>query len=131
MCSTTWPAKIACRAYAPADGTVSPAPSHAGKIDQVGLAAARGRAGRIVAKMNALTDGALVRALVLAGQRGARIDLIVRGACILPPQLAGVTTTSCAIHHPGGFWSINGFYFRCGKEERAVLLQCRLDEPPA
>jgi polyphosphate kinase len=44
---------------------------------------------RIVARVNALTDPALIQALVTAGQAGARIDLIVRGACMLPPQLPG------------------------------------------
>ena len=88
------------------------------KIDQVGLAAARGEGGRIVAKMNALTDEALVRALVLAGLRGARIDLIVRGACILPPQLAGVTENIRVRSIIGRFLEHSRvFYFRCGKEE--------------
>ena len=61
------------------------------KIERVGLAASRGEEARIVAKMNALTDEGLMRALILAGQRGARIDLIVRGACMLAPQVPGVT----------------------------------------
>ncbi len=60
-------------------------------IRQAGKAAASGRRGRIVAKMNALTDEALIRALIEAGQKGAQIDLIVRGACMLPAQIAGVT----------------------------------------
>ena len=33
----------------------------------------------------------LIHALVDAGQTGVKIDLIVRGACMLPPQLAGLT----------------------------------------
>ena len=60
-------------------------------IQQAGRAAAKGLRGRIVAKMNALTDEALIRALIDAGQKGAQIDLIVRGACMLPAQLPGVT----------------------------------------
>lgn len=60
-------------------------------IQQAGRAAAAGQRGRIVAKMNALTDETLIRALIDAGQKGAQIDLIVRGACMLPAQLAGVT----------------------------------------
>ena len=39
------------------------------KIDAVGLAAERGEGGRIVAKMNALTDEDLIDALVRAGSR--------------------------------------------------------------
>jgi polyphosphate kinase len=41
--------------------------------------------------VNALTDPPLMRALVGAGQHGADIDLIVRGACMLPPGIEGVT----------------------------------------
>jgi polyphosphate kinase len=38
-----------------------------------------------------LTDVPLIDALIAAGQAGANIDLIVRGACMLPPGLAGLT----------------------------------------
>lgn len=60
-------------------------------IAQVAAAARAGLPARIVVKVNALTEPALINALVAAGQAGARIDLIVRGACILPPGLPGVT----------------------------------------
>ncbi|HEX7637696.1 MAG TPA: polyphosphate kinase 1 [Burkholderiaceae bacterium] len=60
-------------------------------IAQVGAAARAGRTARIVVKVNALTDTALIEALVNAGQAGARIDLIVRGACVLPPGVPGLT----------------------------------------
>jgi len=58
-------------------------------IAQVADAARAGRPARIVAKVNALTDPALIHALVEAGMAGAKIDLIVRGACMLPPGLPG------------------------------------------
>ena len=60
-------------------------------IDKVAAAATAGRLARIVVKINALTDPGLIAALVAASQAGARIDLIVRGACMLPPGLAGHT----------------------------------------
>lgn len=60
-------------------------------VEQVAEAARGGRRARIVAKVNALTDVPLIDALVAAGQAGADIDLIVRGACMLPPGIAGVT----------------------------------------
>ena len=87
------------------------------KIEAVGLAASQGRGGRIVAKMNSLTDEALVRALVLAGQRGAQIDLIVRGACILPAQVPGLTDNIRVRSVIGRFLEHSRvFYFRCGDE---------------
>ncbi len=60
-------------------------------IDRVADAARAGLPARIVVKLNALTDVPLIEALIRAGQAGADIDLIVRGACMLPPGIAGVT----------------------------------------
>jgi polyphosphate kinase len=62
-----------------------------GFVERVQAAAAAGRPARIVAKVNALTDPGLIHALLRAGQAGASIDLIVRGACMLPPGLPGVS----------------------------------------
>ncbi len=39
---------------------------------------------KIIAKMNSLTDNVLVKALIGAAQQGVSIDLVIRGACILP-----------------------------------------------
>ena len=61
-----------------------------GHIERVARAARRRLPARIVAKMNALTDPALIQALVAAAAAGAQIDLIVRGACLLPPDVPGL-----------------------------------------
>jgi polyphosphate kinase len=58
-------------------------------IHQVAEAARHGAPARVVAKINALTDPALIQALAAASQAGAQIDLIVRGACMLPPGVPG------------------------------------------
>lgn len=60
-------------------------------VHQVAQAARGGLPARIVAKVNALTDPALIHSLVAAAQAGANIDLIVRGACLLPPGVPGLT----------------------------------------
>jgi polyphosphate kinase len=60
-------------------------------IGRVAESAQAGKPARIVLKLNSLTDEPLIHALIEAGQAGASIDLIVRGACILPPGVAGYT----------------------------------------
>lgn len=54
------------------------------------LTAKSGKAASIILKMNALTDEALTRALIKAGRAGVEIDLIIRGACILPVDAPGL-----------------------------------------
>jgi len=50
-----------------------------------------GKPGRIIAKMNSLTDESVIRALYDASIDGVRIDLIVRGACALRPGVRGLS----------------------------------------
>lgn len=92
------------------------------KIDALGEAALQGKDTRIVAKMNALTDEDLMLALVRAGQRGVKIDLIVRGACMLPAQVPGVTDNIRVRSIIGRFLEHSRvFYFRCAEEETVLL----------
>lgn len=92
------------------------------KIELVAQAAQRGEPSRIVAKMNALTDEALIRALIRAGQQGVEIDLIVRGACMLPAQLPGQTARIRVRSVIGRFLEhTRVFYFRAGAHEDLYL----------
>ena len=60
------------------------------KLRSAELAAKAGKPVRIILKMNALTDEMLTKALVKAGRAGVEIDLIIRGACILPVDAKGL-----------------------------------------
>lgn len=92
------------------------------RIDLVGAAAAEGLDARIVLKMNALTDEPLMQALVRAGRRGARIDLLVRGACMLPARVPGLTDNIRVRSVIGRFLEHSRvFYFRAGHEEQVYL----------
>jgi len=92
------------------------------KIDALGLAASRGKSTRIVAKMNSLTDEALIQSLIRAGQRGVKIDLIVRGACMLPAQVPGQTDNIRVRSVIGRFLEHSRvFYFRLGEVEDLYL----------
>ena len=53
--------------------------------------AKEGKRARIVGKMNALLEEAVIKALYAASQAGVKIELIVRGACALRPGVKGVS----------------------------------------
>ncbi len=72
----------------------SPFTLHAGllqRIERETRLALDGKPGRIIAKMNALNEPQVIRALYAASQAGVQIDLIVRGACTLRPGVQGVS----------------------------------------
>ena len=92
------------------------------RIDALTEAAAAGRKARIVVKMNALTDLPLMQALVRAGQKGVQIDAIVRGACMLPARVPGITDNIRVRSIIGRFLEHSRvFYFRVDDEEQLFL----------
>jgi polyphosphate kinase len=61
------------------------------KIDHEAEHARAGKPARIIAKLNALTEPAIIQALYRASRAGVEIDLIVRGLCCLRPRVPGVS----------------------------------------
>jgi len=92
------------------------------KMEAAAAAAKRGEPTRIVLKMNALTDEPLARALALASQAGVKVDVIVRGACILPAGMPGVTDNVQVRSIIGRLLEHSRvFYFQMGEKEELWL----------
>lgn len=104
---------------------IAPFHLHKGMLDRIDAAVAAARKGQeahIILKMNALTDEPLARALAQASQQGVQIDVIVRGACILPAGVPGYTDNVRIRSIIGRLLEHSRvFYFKRGEQEELWL----------
>ena len=84
--------------------------------------ASAGNPAHIMAKVNRLTDLNIIEALYRASQAGVRIDLIVRGACMVRPGVPGLSQTIHVRSVVGRFLEHSRiFYFLNGGDEEVYI----------
>jgi len=82
----------------------------------------RGEQGRIIVKVNGLTDPRICELLYRASQAGVELDLIVRGMCCLRPGVPGLSERIRVISIVSRFLEHSRiFYFRNGGNEEMYI----------
>ena len=103
----------------------SPFTLHSQLIKAINNEAELSRAGkkaRIIAKMNALLDADIIRALYDASNAGVKIELIVRGVCALRPGIPGISENISVRSIVGRYLEHTRiFYFNNNGEENVYL----------
>jgi polyphosphate kinase len=84
--------------------------------------AREGREAHLIFKMNSLVDRRFVALLYEASQAGVKIDLLVRGTCVLKPGIAGLSETIDVRSVVGRFLEHSRIYWFANGGEPAALI---------
>lgn len=89
------------------------------KIEFETAQAATGKPAMIIAKMNALLEPKIIRALYAASQAGVKIHLLVRGMCLLRPGVMGLSENITVRSIVGRFLEHHRifYFFNSGRED--------------
>lgn len=83
---------------------------------------AKGEEGRIIMKMNSVTDMDFIEKIAEASKAGVKIDLIVRGICCILPGVEGVTDNLSVTSIVGRYLEHSRiFSFGTGKEQKLYI----------
>lgn len=104
---------------------IAPFDLHTRMVELIRREASNARKGipaRIVARMNSLVDGAIVKELYKASNAGVRIDLLIRGICCLRPGVKGVSENIRVISIVDRYLEHGRiFYFENGSRPRVFV----------
>lgn len=101
---------------------VSPNSLKRSVLEMIDKEIAKGENGRIIMKMNSVTDMDFIEKIAKASQAGVKIDLLVRGICCILPGVEGVTDNLTVTSIVGRYLEhARIFSFGTGKEQTLYI----------